>query len=83
MASQLAEKVGVTSDFGWRSGSPEPDLILGGAAVYRCGNCIVLNSALAAEDATLAQKRLFPQPLQRCRKHSREGQTSVVLPEPH
>jgi hypothetical protein len=45
--------------------------ILGGAALQRCDNCIVLNAALAAEGAALAQKRLFPQPVQACRKHSR------------
>jgi hypothetical protein len=37
--------------------------ILGGAALQRCDNCIVLNAALAAEGAALAQKRLFPQPV--------------------
>ncbi len=37
-------------------------LILGGAAVYRCDNCLVLNPALAAEVAILGRKRLFPQP---------------------
>jgi len=31
-------------------------LILGGAAVYRCGNRPVLNAALAAEGAVLDQK---------------------------
>ena len=36
--------------------------ILGGAALQRCDNYIVLNAALAAEGAALAQKRLFPQP---------------------
>src|ERR1019366_1132492 len=45
--------------------------ILGGAALQRCDNCIVLNAALTAEGAVLAQKRLFPQPVQACRKHSR------------
>jgi hypothetical protein len=35
-------------------------LILGGAALQRCGDCIVLNAALAAEVTALAQKRLFP-----------------------
>jgi hypothetical protein len=35
-ASQLAEKLALP-------------LFLGGAAVYRCGNCFALNSALAAE----------------------------------
>jgi hypothetical protein len=39
--------------------------ILGGAALQRCDNCIVLNAALAAEGAALAQKRLFPQPARR------------------
>jgi hypothetical protein len=37
--------------------------ILGGAALQRCDNCIVLNAALAAEGAALAQKQLFPQPV--------------------
>jgi hypothetical protein len=35
-------------------------LFLGGAALQRCGKCIVLNPALAAEGAGSAQKRLFP-----------------------
>ncbi|MGB9205955.1 MAG: hypothetical protein WCB94_18510, partial [Terriglobales bacterium] len=39
------------------------DVTLGGAALQRCDNCIVLNAALAAEGAALAQKRLFPQPV--------------------
>ena len=38
-------------------------LIFGGAAVYRCDICIVLNAALAAEVAVFARGRLFPQPL--------------------
>src|ERR1035441_37218 len=42
---------------------PALPLILGGAAVYRCGNCLVLNSALAAEGAALDQELLFPQAL--------------------
>jgi hypothetical protein len=40
-------------------------LILGGAAVHRCDNCIILNTALAAEGATVAQKRLSPQTVSR------------------
>ena len=40
--------------------------ILGGAALQRCDNCIVLNAALAAEGAALAQKRLLPQPVTEC-----------------
>jgi len=40
-------------------------LPLGGAAVYRCGNCLVLNSALAAEGAALDQELLFPQVVKR------------------
>jgi hypothetical protein len=48
-ASQLAEKL-------------ELRLILGGAAVYRCGNCIVLNAASAAEVTVLDGERLFAQP---------------------
>jgi hypothetical protein len=47
---------------------PALPLLLGGAAVYRCGNCLVLNSALAAEGAALDQELLFPQVVQRCRK---------------
>jgi len=39
---------------------------LGGAAVHRCGNSIVLNSALAAEGVLFTPKRLFPQPVQQC-----------------
>jgi hypothetical protein len=38
-------------------------LILGGAAVHRCDNWIVLNAALAAEVKDLAREWLFPQPL--------------------
>jgi hypothetical protein len=37
-------------------------LLLGGAALQRCGKCVVLNPALAAEGTGPAQKRLFPQP---------------------
>jgi hypothetical protein len=33
--------------------------LLGGAAVYRCGNCLVLNSALAAEGTPLDQNYFF------------------------
>jgi hypothetical protein len=36
-------------------------LILGGAAVHRCGNCPILSKALAAEVVAFAQKPLFPQ----------------------
>ena len=35
-------------------------LLLGGAAVHRCGDDIVSDAALAAEGAVLAQKRLLP-----------------------
>ena len=45
---------------------PALPLLLGGAAVYRCGNCFVLNSALAAAGTALDQELLFPQALQRC-----------------
>ena len=31
--------------------------------LQRCDNCFVLNAALAAEGAALAQKRLFPPPV--------------------
>jgi hypothetical protein len=54
-ASQLAEK-------------PALPLFLGGAAVYRCGNRLVLNSALAAEGTALDQELLFSQPVQPCRQ---------------
>src|ERR1017187_4722120 len=47
---------------------PALPLLLGGAAVYRCGNCLVLNSALAAEGAALDQELLFPQVVQRWEK---------------
>ena len=36
-------------------------LILGGAALQRCDNCAVLNSALAAEVTVLDRERLVPQ----------------------
>jgi len=39
-------------------------LILGGAALQRCGNCFVLSPALAAEVALSGRERLFPQPLE-------------------
>jgi hypothetical protein len=44
---------------------PALPLLLGGAAVYRCGNHLVLNSALAAEGAALDQELLFPQVVKR------------------
>jgi hypothetical protein len=44
-------------------------LIWGGAAVHRCGNYPILNKALTAEVVAFAQKRLFPQAVQPCRKH--------------
>jgi len=37
-------------------------LILGGAALQRCGNCIVLSEALAAEVSLSARELVFPQP---------------------
>ncbi len=54
-------------------------LFLGGAAVYRCDNCIVLNEALAAEVAVFTRERLFPQPLQPCRKGPKK--TRALAPE--
>jgi len=36
-------------------------LILGGAALQRCGTCIVLSAALAAEVTLPARKLVFPQ----------------------
>jgi hypothetical protein len=50
---------------------PALPLLLGGAAVYRCGNCLVLNSALAAEGAALDQELLFPQVVQRWEKRKK------------
>ena len=44
-------------------------LILGGAAGHRCDNCVVPNSALAAEGTVLAQERLFPEPASDWRPH--------------
>src|ERR1019366_6150118 len=41
--------------------------VFGGGALQRRAKCIVLNAALAAEGEALAQKRLFPQPVQPCR----------------
>jgi len=38
-------------------------LILGGAAVHRCDNCIVLFAASAAEVTGIARKPAFPHPL--------------------
>src|SRR5208282_848137 len=40
--------------------------MLGGAAVHRCGNCLALNSTLAAEGTALDQELLFPQAVQHC-----------------
>jgi hypothetical protein len=42
-------------------------LVLGGAALHRCDKRILLNTALAAEGAVVARKRLFPQTAQPCR----------------
>jgi hypothetical protein len=41
-------------------------LLLGGAALQRCGNCIVLRAALAAEVTLSACEPVFPQPVQPC-----------------
>src|ERR1035437_1913576 len=41
-------------------------LILGGAAVYRCGKGMVLNTALAAEGTFLAHGQLFPRTVKPC-----------------
>jgi len=38
-------------------------LILGGAALQRCGNCFVLNSASAAEVTLSGQGLVFRQPV--------------------
>jgi len=39
-------------------------LILGGAALQRCGKCIVLNPALAAEVKLSAREPVLSQPVQ-------------------
>jgi hypothetical protein len=39
-------------------------MFLGGAALQRCGKCIIMTAALAAEVMVLAPERLFPQPVQ-------------------
>jgi hypothetical protein len=38
-------------------------VLLGGAVVHRCDNCLVLDPALAAEATKIARERRFPQPL--------------------
>jgi hypothetical protein len=48
-------------------------LFLGGAAVHRCDNCIVLNAALAAEGAPSAREILFPQPAGSARRNTYMG----------
>jgi hypothetical protein len=53
-------------------------LLLGGAAVYRCDKRHVLNAASAAEVMHSAQKRLFPQPLQLCRQQPNAGLFQAV-----
>jgi len=57
-------------------------LLLGGAALWRCDNCSVLNAASAAEVTTLALQRLFPRALQPCyhRHPNRDGDVRFVLP---
>jgi hypothetical protein len=42
---------------------PSAVLILGGAAVYRCDSCLVLNAALAAEGAS---QHFYRSLLERC-----------------
>ena len=44
-------------------------LILGGAAVHRCDDCIGSSTALAAEGTVPAQERLFPHPASGRRLH--------------
>jgi len=61
LPGQAAEKVTLAAVLRWRSGVRLP-LFLGGAAVYRCDNCIVLNAALAAAGAPSAREIPFPQP---------------------
>ena len=50
------KKSAVALDLGWHSASAL-HLILGGAALQRCDNRIVLNAALAAEVAVLAPRK--------------------------
>jgi hypothetical protein len=40
-------------------------VILGGAAIYRCGNCPVFNAALAAAVALSMRERVSPRPAKR------------------
>jgi hypothetical protein len=54
-------------------------LLLGGAAVYRCGNGLVLNWALAAEGKALNQELLFPQVVKRCPDTNREFFGGVLI----
>ncbi|MGA2966914.1 MAG: hypothetical protein ABSD64_11935, partial [Terriglobales bacterium] len=51
-----------------KSSSP---LILGGAALQRCGKCMIMTAASAAEVTDIAPERLFPQPVQPCRNCSK------------
>jgi hypothetical protein len=43
-------------------------LILGGAAVYRCGKWLVFRIGFSRCGETATWKVLFPQPVQPCRK---------------
>jgi hypothetical protein len=43
-------------------------LILGGAAIYRCGNCPAFNAALAAAVALSTREQVFPQPASETQK---------------
>src|SRR5208282_2895727 len=65
-AAQLAEKLRFRIRVSLNSLRKRPalPLILGGAAVHRCGKRLVLNSALAAEGTALDQELLFPQAVQ-------------------
>jgi hypothetical protein len=42
-------------------------LLLGGAALQRCGKRFILIASLGAEVALFAAEGFFPQPLQTCR----------------
>jgi hypothetical protein len=46
-----------------KSNAPLGGRSLGGAALQRCGNCLVLTSALAAEVTLSARKLVFQQPV--------------------
>jgi len=69
-ASEVAEKLDLARDFGWRSAGVPGGQVLArwDGALQRCDNRLVLSATLAAEVTFLAEKRLFPQPPRPCRR---------------